>query len=146
MLLLTGVQILHLPGRSSRLLIDISDMSADYSAGRFFKGCLYFDHVGLSLEEARVIRDDRLYRSEQATPAEDDRAQGRPVRIDVLDLSIRRITYTDYSLLGPPLIMSYDIHHERQYRDVANPYTLIQRVIMEEFDKKTTADVVPSDR
>ena len=143
-----GFQVMNPPQFSERVMVDMPELFIDYNLSDILKGKIHFEVVRLNLKEFNVSKsaDSQLnLNSIEALSYAKKPAQGKPAKpeskpappldlqIDLLELSIGTVTYTDYTK-NPPAKQTFAVNINERHEHITNPYTfaglLVSRALM----------------
>ena len=143
-----GLQVMNPPQFSERVMLDMPELFIDYNLSDILKGKIHLEVVRLNLKEFNVSKsaDSQLnLNSIEALSAAKKPAEGKPAKpegkpaapinlqIDLLELSIGTVTYTDYTK-NPPAKQTFAVNINERHEHITNPYTfaglLVSRALM----------------
>jgi len=134
-------------GYPDKIMADVPEIYVDYRLGSILAGKPHLDEVRLNLKELVVVKnaDGQLnldsVKGIQDSPskksAKTSKEGGAPeFQIDVLELTVGRVVYKDYSGGGEPKIQEFNANLSERYEDISSPAD-ISRIVLITALKKT---------
>ena len=123
-------------GFKEKVMVDMPELYVNYDLGAFLKGKVHLEEVRLNLKELTVIKNEKgqlnldslkvvQAQKEQKGPSQrKEKAKAPEIRIDLLELSIGKVIYKDYSRGTPPQVTEFDVNIREKYENISNPYVL----------------------
>ena len=143
-----GLKVMNPSQFSERVMLDMPELFIDYNLSDILKGKIHLEVVRLNLKEFHVAKaaDGELnLNSIEAVSSVKKPAQGKPAKpeskpasplnlqIDLLELSIGTVTYTDYAK-NPPAKQTFAVNINERHEHITNPYAfgalLVSRALM----------------
>lgn len=148
-----GLKVMNPAGYPDRVMIDLPELYIDYALGDLLKGKAHLETVRLHLKELHVVKiaDGSLnLRSIQALQQQTGGQTSAPagkaprMQIDVLELVIGKVVFTDYTKT-PPVNQQFDVNIQERYRDIQNPYAFAAILVSRALFKTTVARLADFD-
>ncbi|MBU1853257.1 MAG: hypothetical protein KJ957_04370 [Candidatus Omnitrophica bacterium] len=149
-----GLKLYNPDGFSDKLMADIPEIYVDYKLGPFLRKEIHFEKLKLNLKEFIVVKNEKgevnldslkvvKEKKEKAKPAKEGKKTA--FQIDVLELSIGKVIYKDYTAGPIPKVREFDVNIDGRYENINNPRTFANLIIVKALLNTTISNLADFD-
>ena len=140
-------------------MVDMPEIYVNYELASFCKGKVHLEEVRLNLQELTVIRNAQgqvninalrpvreSSTKSKLTPSEKTSNTGKPpaIEVDVLELTIGKVVYKDYTTT-PPQVREFPLNVHERFEHITNPSALGSLIVTGALIKTTIAQLADID-
>jgi len=125
-----GLRLYNPPDFPKEVLIDLPEISVDYSLPDILKGKLYLPFIAINLKEMTIIKNQNGRLNIDGLKLK----QGDPLsmQIDSLALNIGRVTWRDYSQGAEPKVETFEVDVKNKiFKNITSAQQLAINLILE---------------
>ncbi|MBI3333246.1 MAG: hypothetical protein HYZ93_04065 [Candidatus Omnitrophica bacterium] len=134
-----GLTLFNPAGFPEPVMVKMPELSVDYDLPAFFTGKVHLRRLRIHLEEFIVVKDKNgrlnldalrvVQKKKESAAAGQQKAKPIPVQIDLLDLSIGRAIYKDYSGSAAGRVQEFNVNLDERYQNVTDLNVLASLII-----------------
>lgn len=138
-----GLTISNPKGFEDPIMGDIPKIYVDYNLADILKGTIHLESIQLHLNEFLVVKNKagalninaiktvQVQKKEGAKPKPAPKKGQEPkIRIDSFQLKIGKVVYKDYSLAGKPVVQTFNLNLNEQFKDIEDINTLTRIILV----------------
>ncbi len=156
---LVGIKNLRLynpKGYPEKIMLDMPEIYVDYDLGAITKGTIHLEEMRINLKEFVVVKNEKgelnldalkvvQAEKEGKEPAPKAGGKAPEIQIDVLELTIGKVLYKDYSRGGAPSVKEFDLNLNERYENIDNPYSLVSLIVVKALMNTSIASLTNFD-
>ncbi len=153
-----GLKIKNPSKYPEKLMLDMPEIYIDYKLSDILKGKMHLEVIRLHMQTFNVVKAEdgslniqSIQALQQGKPApsgkQDPKAPAGPtpkLQIDLLELQIGKVIYTDYTK-NPPAKQEYDVNINERYEHITDPYTFAGLLVSRALFKTSIAKLANFD-
>jgi len=139
---INGLLLYNPHGFSDKLMVDMPRIFVHYDFGQFLKGKIHLKVLEINLKEF-IVEENETGKLNLDNLKPLFAGKGKPVefKIDLLNLSIGKIIYKDYSSGQPPSVKEFNVNINESFKNIDNADKLVKLIIVKSLANTNIASL-----
>lgn len=144
-----GLILFNPPEFTEKIMVNIPEFHVDYNLVSFLGGKTHLEEVTINLQKLNVIKDKKgNFNIDSLRVVQEQKAAGKPAEqkksslmIEVLELLIGKVVYTDYSTGTVPKTYEFDINVHEKFHNITDVQAVGKLILVKALMGTNLADL-----